>query len=109
LVVITSSNEGIPFVLLEAFASGKPVVASDVGAIREVLDDSNGVLIPPVHGEAEAFAAAIRRLLSDPDLRTTKGLNGRRKVEADYDRPKTLEAYREVIESVSVKALSSSR
>jgi glycosyltransferase involved in cell wall biosynthesis/GT2 family glycosyltransferase len=108
LVVITSSNEGIPFVLLEAFASGKPVVASDVGAIREVLDDSNGVLIPRGHGEAQAFAAAIRRLLSEPDLRTTKGLNGRRKVEAEYDRPKTLEAYKEVIESISVEALSSS-
>ena len=106
LVVITSINEGIPFVLLEAFASGKPVVASDVGAIREVLDDSNGVLIPPGYGEAEAFAKAIQRLLSDPDLRTNKGLNARRKVEAEYDRPKTLEAYKRVIESVSTEALN---
>jgi glycosyltransferase involved in cell wall biosynthesis/GT2 family glycosyltransferase len=108
LVIITSSNEGIPLVLLEAFASGKPVVASDVGAVREVLDDNNGVLIHPGDGEAEAFAAAIQRLLSEPDLRTIKGRNGRRKVEAEYDRPKMLEAYKEVIESVSVEALSSS-
>ena len=103
LVIITSSNEGIPLVLLEAFACGKPVVASDVGAIREVLDDSNGVLIPPGDGEAEAFAAAIHTLLSKPRLRTSMGLNGRRKVEAEYDRPKTLAAYKKVIESVSTK------
>jgi glycosyltransferase involved in cell wall biosynthesis len=82
------------------------VVAADVGAIREVLDDSNGVLIPPGDAEAEAFAVAIHTLLSNPQLRTSMGLNGRRKVEAEYDRPETLKAYKKVIESVSTEALN---
>lgn len=45
VVIIPSSEEGVPLVLLEAFASARPVIASDVGAIREMLDEETGVLI----------------------------------------------------------------
>jgi glycosyltransferase involved in cell wall biosynthesis len=65
IVVIASRSEGGPLVLGEAMALGKPVVATRVGAIGEVLEDGvSGLLVPP--GDALAMAAAIRRLADDP-------------------------------------------
>jgi len=98
LVVIPSRSEGLPLVLLEALASGKPVVASNVGEIGEVLDESCGFLIDVGTGESKQFASRIRALLDDPRLRETMGMNGRRKVEAYYDRAQSLRMYRELFE-----------
>jgi glycosyltransferase involved in cell wall biosynthesis len=97
LLVITSSNEGVPMVLLEALASGKPVVASKVGAIAEVLDETAGFAIERGEAEAEAFATAIDTLLSDPELREEMGRRGRRKVEMDYDKATSGAAFRELL------------
>ena len=108
LLIVPSKNEGIPLVILEALASGRPVVASDVGAIREVLDPTTGILIGRQEGEVGAFAEAVRKLLDQPHLRAEMGSNGRRKVEAEYDRSKTRPAYRELFER-SDSALSMNR
>lgn len=99
VVLIPSSEEGIPLVLLEAFASGRPVVASDVGALGEMLDDETGVLIPRSRREAGEFAAALRSLLSDPSRRARMGQAARRKIEQSYDRQKTLRAYCDLFEN----------
>jgi len=57
-LVIPSRSEGLPNVLLEALAADIPCVATDVGAIPEVLTDPNaGILVPP--GSAEKLAAGI--------------------------------------------------
>lgn len=61
-----SWTEGVPQVLFEAFAAGLPVVATDVGGVREAVGDA-AVLIPP--GDAEVAAAALERLAADPELR----------------------------------------
>lgn len=66
IVVIPSRSEGLPLFLLEAMAAGKPVVATRVGAIPDVLD-SDAILTPP--GDAEALASAVERLVADPALR----------------------------------------
>jgi len=56
-----------PLKLFEAMASGRPVIASDLPSIREILThDENALLVPP--GNAHALAAAIERLLSDSAL-----------------------------------------
>ena len=96
VVVLLSRNEGIPMVILEAFASGLPVVASDVGAIQEVVDDADGILIENGEAEADRFAAAIDGLLDHPELRTKMGIEGRRRVEAEYDRARFRQVYREL-------------
>jgi glycosyltransferase involved in cell wall biosynthesis len=57
-----------PLKLFEAMAAGRPIVASDLPSIREVLTDgSNALLVPP--GDAGALAQAIKRLASDRELR----------------------------------------
>ena len=56
-----------PLKLFEYMAAGRPIVSSDLPSIREILSDgANALLVPP--GDANALAAAIERLLADPDL-----------------------------------------
>ena len=63
VVVLPSRSEGLPNVLLEAMAHDRPVVATDVGAVREVLGDSKaGVIVPA--GDAAALAEGIGRALA---------------------------------------------
>ncbi len=94
--MVPSHTEGIPLIVLEAFAATRPVICSRVGAVEEVVDASTGILIDPQRGEAGRFAAAIERLLGNPLLRHELGLAGRRKVEAEYNRERSREAYRDL-------------
>lgn len=72
--VLPSLEEGLPYALLEAMARKKPIVATTVGAIPEVLrDKESAVLIPPAN--AQALANGMRALLEDPKLAQTL-LNG---------------------------------
>lgn len=68
-------------VIVEAMASGVPVIGSTCGAIPEVIGDA-GLVVP--EGDAEALAAAIERLLAEENLRRQLALAGRRRVERDY-------------------------
>ena len=65
-VLHVSWTEGLPQVLLEAFAAGAPVVATDVGGVRAAVGDA-ALLVAP--GDAEAAATALQRLDGDPQLR----------------------------------------
>jgi glycosyltransferase involved in cell wall biosynthesis len=65
VVLDTTLYEGFGFQVLEAMASGTPVVASDTTSIPELVGDA-GLLCPP--GDVEAFAAALRRLREEPGL-----------------------------------------
>jgi glycosyltransferase involved in cell wall biosynthesis len=77
-------REGIPVVLMEAMATGLPVVASDLSGIPELVrHDETGLLVPP--GDPAALAAALRRLVEDPELRARLGRAGRETIEDEYD------------------------
>ncbi len=68
IAVLPSAFEGMGRVLLEAMAAAKPVVASNVGGIPDLVDhDANGLLVPP--NEVAPLAAALERLLKDGHLR----------------------------------------
>jgi glycosyltransferase involved in cell wall biosynthesis len=85
LLVLTSVNEGTPFVLLEAMASARPFVAVDVGGIRDLMAGvptrvqdfrvfDNGILVPRT---AASIASAVRYLIGSPALTENMGQAGR--------------------------------
>lgn len=109
IVILPSRSEGVPLVVLEALASARPVVASNVGSIPEVLDSSCGILIK--QPGAPEFARAIHSLLDQPELRATMGAAGRKKMEAGHDILKTREALASIFDhgaSVSVSSTNRS-
>jgi len=76
LFCLPSLNEGMGKVLVEAMALGKPIVASDVGGIPDLVrSGENGLLVPP--GVVTAWVSAILRLVSDPEERRRMGEAGR--------------------------------
>ena len=83
VVVLTSLNEGTPVTLIEAMASAKPVVATAVGGVPDiVLDGQTGILAPS--GDADGLAVGVIDLLQDPDKRQEFGERGREFVRGKY-------------------------
>jgi len=83
IVVIPSISEGLSLVALEAMACGKPVVATRVGGIPELIDDgTNGLLVPPA--DPRALARSVLELAGDGDLRERMGSHGRAKVMGQF-------------------------
>jgi sugar transferase (PEP-CTERM/EpsH1 system associated) len=81
---LSSRSEGMPLVVLEAWASSVPVVATAVGGLPDLIDPGRtGELVPP--GDPTALAEAVARLLEDPQLRSELGEGGYRKVTAHYE------------------------
>ena len=79
-----SRSEGLPTAILEAMACGLPVVASDVGAVREAVGDgATGFVVPP--GDVSALAAALARLLGDAGRRAAFGTEARRRAVECFD------------------------
>lgn len=69
--------EALGLVILEAMMQEKPVVASDIGGIPEIMSDGfNGLLVPP--GDAHALAEAVCKLLGDPEMRKRLGREGKK-------------------------------
>lgn len=98
VLVHPSLEEGFGMVLIEAMASGVPVVASNSGAIPEAVGDA-GLLVPPRN--PEALADAIRRVLTDSALSKSLSRRGQARVETLYSWDqivqRTLEVYEETM------------
>jgi glycosyltransferase involved in cell wall biosynthesis len=83
IVACPSHREGFGVACLEAMAHGRPVVASAVGGLLDlVLDGETGIHVPP--GDVNALRAALERLLGDRELRRQMGEAGRRRAAAHY-------------------------
>jgi glycosyltransferase involved in cell wall biosynthesis len=81
--VLTSVSEGLPFVILEAMALERPVVATAVNGVVEVVEpDVSGRLV--ARGDGDALARAVLDTLADADRARAMGRAGRRRIEADF-------------------------
>ena len=94
-VVLPSRSEGLPVALLECMAMAKPVVASAVGGISEIVADGiTGKLVPPQ--DSTALSGAIIELLSHPELLIESGRQGRKRIQSSF----TIEAETQALESI---------
>ncbi|MCK4679607.1 glycosyltransferase family 4 protein [bacterium] len=83
VLLLPSDDECLPLVILEAMSSRRPVIATDVGGISEAVDDGRtGILVSP--GDAKGLADAMVEVLGDLEQARAMGLEGRRKVEAEF-------------------------
>lgn len=100
IFVLPSLNECMPLVVLEAMRAGLPVVATQVGAIPDVVTDGeNGLLVPP--NSAAQLADAIERLAGDPALRQRMGVNGRKRFLVHYTLEQFERRFIEVIHDIA--------
>ena len=99
VVALTSKNEGTPLTLIEAMANARPVVATSVGGVvdllGEVIEDGpykvckRGISVPP--GDEENFVAALSRIIRDRSLRQEMGSRGLEFVEVNYSKERLFE------------------
>lgn len=83
LVFPSLVSEAFGRVAIEAMAAGKPVIASRIGGVTDIVDDAKtGFLVKP--GDMEELRAALEKLLADPGLRKEMGAQGRKKVEERF-------------------------
>jgi glycosyltransferase involved in cell wall biosynthesis len=84
IFVLPSLNEGMGRVIIEAMALGKPVVASSVGGIIDLVKDGeNGILVPP--RDSDALGKALLQLIRNKDLAEELGKNGKTMVYPGFD------------------------
>jgi len=84
IFALSSDWEGLGIVLLEAMAAGRPIIATRVGGVPEIVEDgATGILVAP--GDSHAFAEAILKLSRDEKLREEMGRKGREKAEREFN------------------------
>ncbi len=103
VAVLCSRAEGMPNAVLEYMAAGRPIVASAVGAVPELIEDgTNGLLVPP--GDAAALARAIGRLLADPGLARRLGEAARWRARERYGREAMVRRFEDFYAGLMTKA-----
>ncbi|TVO62893.1 TIGR03088 family PEP-CTERM/XrtA system glycosyltransferase [Denitromonas ohlonensis] len=101
--VLPSKAEGISNTLLEAMASGLPVIATDVGGNAElVVANETGELVPPE--DPAAMAQAMQGLFRDPERRLAQRLAARRRVEAEFSLTAMVDRYMAVYDTMLARA-----
>lgn len=99
IFVLPSLGEGISNTILEAMASGLPVVATQVGGNPElIIENQTGLLVPA--GDIDALARALQKYCADLDLRHAHGLAARRRIEQEFSITAMIEGYMDVYDTL---------
>ncbi len=93
VLLLPSWIEGVPTVILEAFSSGCPVIARDVGSVSELVSEESGFLV----NKDEEFVEKIIYLAQNKDLISKMGRNGRKIVEKCYSWERVVEIFERVV------------
>jgi glycosyltransferase involved in cell wall biosynthesis len=101
VVLLTSDREGLPFIIWEAMAKGVPIVASDAGGVREIVEGEKCGRVYPRRDIAEAVSL-LDQLLDDDAMRKNMGRNGRSAIEHTYNE----RAFAERFESIYFDVLN---
>jgi glycosyltransferase involved in cell wall biosynthesis len=98
-----SLSEAFPSTIREAMSTGRPVITTDVGFIREhVIDGMNGFIVPK--SDSEILANKIMMLVSDEDLRLKMGIKARKYAEDNFSWSKIVRIWQQTyIETLSLK------
>lgn len=121
IVALTSRNEGTPLTLIEAMANAKPVIATAVGGVVDLLGEplpsslnhlecTRGISVRP--NDEQAFAEGLTRLVQDAELRARLGQNGRDYVRVTYTKERLVDdikgLYNELTNTQTIKLESRS-
>src|ERR1017187_5131640 len=99
LFVLPSIGEGMSNTILEAMATGLPVIATRVGGNPELIDENQTGFLVPV-SDPQALALAIGGYLSSPELLTVHGAAGRQKIQRQFSLQSMVEGYTNIYESL---------
>lgn len=100
LFILFSNFEGLPMTIIEAMSQKKAVVASDVGGIYELIDDSNGCLIK---NDVDEACMAIKKILDDDELKANMGKKSYNKFKESFTLEKMWNGYKSIYEKLSKK------
>jgi glycosyltransferase involved in cell wall biosynthesis len=89
IVALTSLNEGTPLTLIEAMANARPVVATAVGGVVDLLADGRGICVP--RSDDVAFAEALEKLAADRSLQKDLGVRGLQYVQRVHSKERLVE------------------
>ena len=102
IVALTSLNEGTPLTLIEAMASGKPVITTNVGGIPDLVTDGySGILVPP--NSPDIFANRLIELLKNKAMRDMLATNGRNVVIQKYHYSRLIRDIEELYEQLLIQ------
>jgi glycosyltransferase involved in cell wall biosynthesis len=106
VVCLTSDAEALPLSILEAMALARPVVAADVGGVRDaVVEGETGFLIRP--DDVAGFEAALVRLAAAPELVSHLGGAGRRRYEARFTVEQMVSSYLDLFQRLTAARAAS--
>ena len=104
IFVLTSHSEGLPLSVTEAMSAGLPVVASDVGAMNEVIEHrKDGILVPPE--SVEDVVKALSELIEDEELRRNLSMNAIKKFNGKFTIERMIKNYHNLYESLDSDAI----
>ena len=99
LFCLPSYSEGFPYVIMESMACGCPIIATDVGAIPDMLADECGMVVKPKN--VEQLKTAINRMLEGYDMAITMGNNAFHKVMMDYSIESVYNSYKSIWNNIN--------